>query len=186
MPGYTLVLFVHVVAAMILIGALSRLMLLERVGFQSQTPAELRAVQEKSERIAVAMKSLVPVLLVTGLYMAWSAWSLSASWVIAALLAFVYLAATGPALFGRRMRQAADLASVEGSITPEVRRLLHDPLLVTMGHIRIALFALLVFLMTNKPGLAGSIGATIAAVVLGAASGMRFSPARVTTEPSRG
>jgi len=184
MPWYTLVLFVHIVAAMILIGALSRLMLLEGVGFQSQTPAELRAVQEKSERLGGAMKSLVPVLLASGLYMAWAAWSLRASWVIAALLAFVYLAATGPAVFGRRMRLAADLAAVEGSITPEVRRLLHDPFLVTMGHIRIALFALLVFLMTNKPGLVGSIGATIAAVVLGAASGMRFAPARVTADAS--
>jgi len=184
MPWYTLVLFVHIVAAMILIGALSRLMLLEGVGFQSQTPAELRAVQEKSERLGGAMKSLVPVLLASGLYMAWAAWSLRASWVIAALLAFVYLAATGPAVFGRRMRLAADLAAAEGSITPEVRRLLHDPFLVTMGHIRIALFALLVFLMTNKPGLVGSIGATIAAVVLGAASGMRFAPARVTADAS--
>ena len=184
MPWYTLVLFVHIISAMILIGALSRLMLLEGVALQSQTPAELRLVQEKSERTGRAMKSLVPVLLASGLYMAWSAWSLSASWVIAALLAFVYLAATGPAVFGRRMRLATDLAASEGAITPAVKRLLHDPLLVTMGHIRIALFALLVFLMTNKPGLAGSIGATIAAVVLGAASGVRFSSVRVATDPS--
>lgn len=186
MPWYTLVLFVHVVAAMIIIGALSRLMLLEGIGLQSQTPAELRAVQEKSERLGGVMKSLVPVLLASGLYMAWAAWSLRASWVIVALLAVVFLATTGPAVFGRRMRLAADLAEAEGSITPEVRRLLHDPFLVTMGHVRTALFALLVFLMTNKPGLAGSIAATIAAVVLGAATGMRFSPARATTEPSRG
>ena len=184
MPWYTLVLFVHIVAAMILVGALSRMMLLEGVALQSQTPGELRVVQVKSERLAGVMKTLVPVLLVSGLYMAWSAWSLRASWVIAALVAFVYLAATGPAVFGRRMRLATDLAAAEGAITPEVRRLLHDPLLVTMGHIRIALFALLVFLMTNKPGLAGSVGATIAAVVLGAASGVRFSPARVAADPS--
>jgi hypothetical protein len=181
---YSIVLFVHVLAAMVVVSAISLLMTGEVMAQRAQSPSELRSIGERELRIASVLKALVPVLAATGLYMAWAAWGLRAPWVILALLTLIYLAVSGPLVFGRRMQRAIDLAEAASAITPAVRGTLDDPMFTVAKHTRVALLIMLIFLMTVKPGLAGTLGALAAAVVLGTASarlrsGARLDPASV-------
>jgi hypothetical protein len=72
----------------------------------------------------------------------------------------------------RRMRKATGAATSAGAITPAVRQMLNDPVLATMGRQRVALLALLPFLMTTKPGWAVTLAAFVIAITLGALSGV--------------
>jgi len=186
---YSIVLFLHVLAAMGVAAAIALLMHGEVMAQRAQSPAELRSVMEKELRTASALKALVPVLAVTGLYMAWAAWSLSAPWVILAFLTLVYLTVSGPLLFGRRMQRAVDTAAAAGSITPAVRDILEHPSFTVLEHTRVALLVMLIFLMTVKPGLVGTLAALAAALVLGTVSarmrsGVRIDPASVAAPES--
>jgi hypothetical protein len=179
MQPYSIILFVHVLAAMGLVAALSLLILGEATARRAQSPAELLSIGEKELRVASALKALVPVLAVTGLYMAWAAWSMRSPWVVTAFLTTAYLTISGPLVFGRRMQMAMDAATAAGSITPAVRALLDDPTFTMLKRIRIALVILIVFLMTAKPGLVGTLAALAAAVVLGAVSARMKSGVRI-------
>lgn len=179
---YSITLFIHVLAAMGVAAAISLLMLGEVMAQRAQSPAELRSIHDKELRCASALKALVPVLAATGLYMAWAAWSLRAPWVIVGLLTLIYLAVSGPLLFGRRMQRAVDAATAAGSITPTVRAILEDPMFTLLKHTRVALFVMLIFLMTVKPGLVGTVVALAAALVLGAASARLRSGVRIEAE----
>ena len=167
---YSLLLFIHVTAAMGVISAISLLIVGEVAAQRAKSPAELRSIGEKELRIASVLKALVPVLAATGLYMAWASWGLRAPWVILALLTLIYLAVSGPLVFGRRMQKAIDLAEAAGSITAAARGILEDPMFRVLKHTRVALLVMLVFLMTVKPGLVGTLAALAAAVALGATS----------------
>jgi hypothetical protein len=176
---YSAILFLHVLAAMGVAAAVSQLIHGEIMAQSAHTPAELQSIGTRELRTASALKALVPVLAATGLYMAWAAWSLRAPWVILALLTLAYLAISGPLIFGRRMQRAIDVAQAAGSITPAVRDILHDPMFTMLKHTRVALLVMLIFLMTVKPGLAGTLAGLTAAVVLGAASARMRSNARI-------
>jgi hypothetical protein len=176
---YSIILFIHVLAAMGVAAAISLLIYGEVMAQKAQSPAELRSVAEKEARTAIALKALVPVLALTGLYMAWAAWSLIAAWVILALVTLAYLAISGPLLFGRRMQRAVDAAAAAGSITPEVRDILDNPMFTVMKDTRIALLVMLIYLMTVKPGLVGTLAALVAALVLGVASARMRSGVRI-------
>lgn len=175
---YSILLFAHVLGAMGVVAAISLLMLWEVMAQRAQTTAELQSIGEKQLRCASVLKALVPVLAGTGLYMAWAAWSLRAPWVIAALLTLIYLAVSGPLQFGRRMQRAIDVANEAGSITPAVGEILDDPTFMILKHTRVALLVMLVFLMTVKPGIVGTVCAVAAAIVLGIASARMRSGVR--------
>ena len=179
--------FSRLKAAMGVAAAISLLIYGEVMAQKAQSPAELRSVAEKEARTASALKALVPVLALTGLYMAWAAWSLLAPWVIRALATRAYLALSGPLLFGRRTQRAVDAATAAGSITPAVRDMLDNPMFTVLKDTRIALLVMLIYLMTVKPGLVGTLAALAAALVLGAVSarmrtGMRIDSASVAPE----
>ena len=172
MELYTVVLFAHIVSGMGMAACLATLVVAEGAARRAQSARELSEIGASNERIATVMKSLALMLFVSGLYMAHARWSFVAPWVIAAVMVFVYLASTGPLVFGRRMRKAVRVAATAGAITPKVRHLLNDPVIEMMGRIRVAFLALLVFLMTAKPGLAVTLAALACAVSLGAVSGI--------------
>jgi uncharacterized membrane protein len=178
MELYTVVLFVHIVSGMGMAACLATLIVAEGSARRARTPRELSEIGASDERVASFMKSLALVLLLSGLYMAYARWSVVAPWVVAALIVFVYLASSGPLVFGRRMRMAVQAATTAGAITREVRQMLNDPVIEMMGRVRVTLLALLVFLMTTKPGLTGTLVALACAVSLGVLSGIVRRPER--------
>lgn len=177
MELYSVILFFHIVSGMGMAASVTTLMVAEGTARRARTARELAEIGASDERVANVMKSLALLLAFTGLYMAHSHWSLLAPWVVASALVFAYLATSGPLVFGRRMRGAVKAAATAGAITPEVRRMLNDPTLVMMGRMRVALLATMVFLMTTKPGLVGTLVTVSTAVTLGVLSGVVLRPA---------
>lgn len=172
MELYSVILYAHIICAMGVAAGVAILMVQEAAARKARTPGELRTILELDERVAFSIKAMALVLVTSGLYMAHVLGSIGAPWLIAALIVFVYLASTGPLVFGRRMRNATAAATSAGAITPEVRRMLHDPVLATMGRLRVTLLALLPFLMATKPGWAVTLAAFVTALALGALSGV--------------
>lgn len=185
MELYSAILYAHIVCAMGMAAAVAILMVQEAAARKASTPGELRTILERDERTASFMKAMALVLVASGLYMAHALGSIGAPWVTAALIVFVYLASTGPLVFGRRMRNATEAATSAGAITPAVRQMLNDPVIATMARQRVALLGLLPFLMTTKPGWAVTLAAFVTAPALGALSGVLLpQKSREATEAS--
>jgi hypothetical protein len=182
MELYSVILFLHIVSGMGMAAALATMITYEVRGRGAKTPGELRSVYDTQLRMSMRMKMLALVLGTSGLYMAHAHWSIASAWVIEAIVIFVYLLSTGPLVFGRRMHAAVEAAERAGMIDAEVHTILDDPILATLGRLRVALLALLVFLMTIKPGVAGALAALATAIAVGVTSGavakreMRESP----------
>lgn len=171
MELYSMILFVHVVSGMGMAAALATMITYEVRARGAKTLNELRSVYDAELRMSARMKMLAFLLGTTGLYMARARWSIASAWVIEAIVIFVYLLSSGPLVFGRHMRAAVDAAERAGTITSEVQAILGDRFLATLGRLRVALLALLVFLMTTKPGVAGALAALATALVVAVASG---------------
>jgi hypothetical protein len=172
MELYSVILYAHIVCAMGMAAGIAILMVGEGAARRASTPGELRTILERDERTASFVKAMALVLVTSGLFMAHTLGRIGAPWVIASLIVFVYLASTGPLVFGRRMRNATAAAASAGAITPAVRQMLNDPVLAMMGRQRVALLALLPFLMTTKPGWGVTLAAFVTALALGALSGV--------------
>jgi hypothetical protein len=59
-----------------------------------------------------------------------------------------------------------------GSVSPNLNQLVHDPILTISIHTRVAITLGIVFLMTVKPGLVGSLLTMVVATVLGFTSAL--------------
>ncbi|HZD58699.1 MAG TPA: hypothetical protein VE136_18350 [Anaerolineales bacterium] len=166
---YTIALFLHIVGALGLFVALgvewaSRLYLRRAATFE-QAREWLSTVN--------AQRRLYPIswlaILIPGFYMAATAWR-ATEWIPTALGAVVLLVVLGAAITGRRMGTIGQSVAAEsGPISSTLRQRLDDPLLWASLRIRTAIALGIVFLMTVKPDLLGSLLTIGVAVVLGLA-----------------
>ena len=126
----------------------------------------------------------VLLILVTGFYMAITAWSLQAGWIAVALISLILTVPSGAALIEPRRRAIARLAQEEpdGPLPQALEQRTHDPVLLTALQTVAALLLGIVFLMTTKPALIGSLIVMAVALVLGLASGALVSRATHTQE----
>jgi hypothetical protein len=120
-------------------------------------------------RVATSLRPLgfvsMVTLLVSGIYMAVTVWG-HIPWGIVALGTILLLAVLTVAVSMRRMRAIErTVAGASGPVSPALHRLLHDPLLHLAIQSRVALALGIVFLMTAKPDLNGSL-LTIGVVAL--------------------
>ena len=132
----------------------------------------------------VGMASML-LLLASGFFMMAVA-QLGGAWMIVAFWSLVLLAVLAAALSFRRMAAIGRaVASETGLISPAVDQLLHHPLLWIAIQTRVAIALGIVFLMTAKPDLGGSLLATGIATALGLASALPgLSRRRSQAEPS--
>jgi len=176
MPAiYNLVLFLHVS---------SDIGLFVGIGAQLLTLAALRRVKntEQARTLIGLIKMSEPLsiisgllLLATGLYLALRHWSLQNGWIAVSLGSLVVVM---PLLIrgvvDPRMRVIKTMVKeAQDSPLPEsLYRRIHDPVLGA-GVQTLAAFVLgIVFLMTTKPALVGSITVIAFALVLGVLSGL--------------
>jgi hypothetical protein len=171
MNGYSIALFLHVISALGFFVALglewTSLRHLQRATTTDQVREWLRVPTETGRLGMIAMLTL----LVAGFYMMAITWH-RAAWILVTLAAIVVML---PAIVISRRRMAAieRTASTErGSISPAFSHLLHDPLLAFSIQSRVAISLGIVFLMTVKPGLGGSLITIVVAIVLGLASAL--------------
>ena len=115
-------------------------------------------------------------LLVSGLYMAVTAWG-HQWWAAVGLLGMLTLPAIGRALDGGRSRAVAEEAARErGPLSAALRLRLREPRLWISIQLRTAIALGVVFLMSVKPGLAGSVATVGVAAVAGLAAGAVARP----------
>lgn len=176
---YSIALFLHIVGALGLFVALG----LEWASLSYLRRAE--TVEQAREWLSMlnVQRRIYPIswlaILIPGFYMAAIAWRATA-WIPTALGAVVLLAVLGAALTGRRMVPIGQSVATEsGSISSPLRQRLDDPLLWASLRIRTAIALGIVFLMSVKPELIGSLLTIGVAVILGLAFRL---PARGRTD----
>ena len=182
MSIYTIVLFLHISGAIgyfISIGTwLFGFSALRRV----QRVEQVRALTDLAGRVGPLFGISVLLILVTGLYMAITAWGFQTGWIPVGLISLVLIAPLGTALIEPRRRAIARLAgeAPDGPLPESLERRIYDPILWTALQTVAVLLLGIVFLMTTKPALTGSLIVMAVALVLGLASGLLVSRATRT------
>jgi hypothetical protein len=185
MSIYTVVLFLHVSGAIgyfIGIGAwLFGLAGLRRAQRVEQVRSLTNLIGMTGPLFAIS----ILFILAAGLYMAITAWSLQTGWIAVALISLVLIAPLGTAIIEPRRRAISRLANEapDGSLPETLKQRIHDPVLGTALQTLAALLFGIVFLMTTKPSLPGSLIVMAVALALGLASGLFiFRPARTEVQ----
>ncbi len=179
MSIYTIVLFLHVSGAIgyfISTGTwLFGLSALRRARRVEQVRALTNLVGRSGPLFGIS----VLLILATGLYMALTAWGLRTGWIDVALISLILIAPLGTAFIEPRRRAIDRLAreAPDGPLSQALEQRTHDPVLLTALQTLAALLLGIVFLMTTKPSLTGSLIVMAVALVLGLASGLLVSRA---------
>jgi hypothetical protein len=172
MNTYSIALFLHIVGALGFFIALG----LEWVGLRqirnATTTEELRQGMRLSGSTRRLGTASMLTILVFGLFLAVEDWGWPA-WITVTLGVIVVLIALSVALTGPRMAAIGRaLATEKGPLSPSLQQLANQPLLWISIQTRVAIALGIVFLMTVKPGLGGSLLAIGAATVLGLAAAL--------------
>jgi len=169
MSIYTVVLFLHVSGAIgyfIGIGAwLFGLAGLRR----AQRVEQVRSLTNLIGMTGLLFAISILFILAAGLYMAITAWSLQTGWIAVALISLVLMAPLGTAIIEPSRRAISRLAkeAPDGPLPEKLRQRIHDPILGTALQTLAALLFGIVFLMTTKPSLPGSLIVMAVALALG-------------------
>ena len=155
MSIYTIVLFVHIIGAIgyfLSIG--SWLFIL--VGLRrAQRVEEVRALMYVNDLSGPFGDGSGLVLLIAGLYLALSVWSLLTSWILVALISLILILPTNAVLIGPRRRaliKQLEHSAPEGKISLVLSQHIYNPILWTTSQTTAVLLLGIVFLMTTKPG----------------------------------
>jgi hypothetical protein len=172
MTYYAIALFLHIVGALGFFAALG----LEWVSLlhlrRATTTEEVRQWRRISNGSAqFGMPSMV-LLLLSGVYMMVTVWG-AVAWIIVSLGAIALMAIPGVAISGRKITAIGQVVDIEhGPVSPALQQRMHDPLLWLAIQTRLALALGIVFLMTVKPALYGSLLTIGLATLLGIASAL--------------
>jgi len=160
MTLYSLALFVHIVGVLgLFIGIGLQWISVQRLS-QAQTVAQVRegtsliAIQEKLWPTASLL------ILLAGIYMTVTAWGWRTPWIDLSLAALIV--------------QVAAAEAPAGAFPPGLNRQITDPILQTAVQINAFTGLGVVFLMTTKPGLVGSLITLVVALLLGIGAGRVF------------
>ena len=172
MNDYSIALFLHIVGALGFFVALglewTSLRHLRRATTAEQVREWMRVPAEMGRVGMIAMVTL----LAAGLYMMATVWG-GVAWIMVTLGALVLLSVLAVALTRPRMAAIGRALTAEtGPVSPTLHHLLHHPLLWISIQTRVAIALGIVFLMTVKPDLIGSLLTIGVATILGLASAL--------------
>src|SRR5215472_11878890 len=181
MSIYTIVLFVHVIGAIgYFLGIGTSLLIL--VGLRRAHHVEqVRALIHLNNLSGPFGVGSAVVLLIAGLYLALSAWSLLTGWILVALISLLLIVPTSAALIAPRRSaivKQLERSAPDGALSLSLSQRLHDPVLLATLLTVAALLLGIVFLMTTKPALAGSLIVMAVALLLGLLSSLLVSQMR--------
>src|SRR5438093_6625452 len=182
---YSIVLFLHVSGAIgYFVGMGTWLFGLSALR-RAQRVEQVRTLTHLVGQLGPLFGISVLLILATGLYMAITAWGLLTGWILVGLISLILIAPLGTAFIEPRRRAIDRLAqeAPDGPLPQSLERSTHDPVLLTALQTVTILLLGIVFLMTNKPSLIGSLIVMAVALVLGLASGVLVS--RATHPPAQ-
>jgi hypothetical protein len=176
MSAYALALFVHVIGSGGMFTGFGAWFL----GLMALRRAErVEQVRTITTLLAVAHSvgaGSVALVIIPGLYMALTQWSLQTSWIAVSIVGVLLAAPIGSTLVERRVKALAAVAreTPDGALPSELAARVHDPALGTAMHTAALLVVGIVFLMTVKPPLLTSIITIVSAVALALLSSLPF------------
>jgi len=179
---YNIALFVHVLGVIALFVAVSLIVVAFMRMRRSSTANQAREWASIAQGAGKSIAFIAIVILAPALYMVAAAWNFTTPWVMTSFIAFVALAIIGATVNGRAIeRVAATTRSAElGAIPETLRAQLTAPQLWLLEGARLSLLVGIVFLMTVKPDLPGSLfalGVTLTlGLILGALAQRVFRP----------
>jgi hypothetical protein len=168
MSIYVIALFLHVSGTLgYFISAGARLMNVAALR-RAQRVEQVRLITTLGGWLGPVFGISLLVLLVAGFNMAAKAWSFRAGWIAVALVNLVPIAVSGALLMEPRRRAIASMAHAmpDGPISETLAARIHDPLLQAATRTLPVLLLGIVFLMTTKPTLGGSVIAMAVALLL--------------------
>ena len=185
MNTYSIALFLHIVGALGFFVALG----VEWISVRHLRGATTAEQVREWMHVAIGVRRLgmisMLLLLVSGFTMMAIA-QLSGAWMIVAFGSLVLLAVLAVTLSFQRMAAIGRAVAVEaGPMSLALHQLLHHPMLWIAIQTRVAIALGIVFLMTLKPALGGSLLALGIAIILGLASALPIPGRRqVQAEPN--
>ncbi len=169
MSVYQIVLFIHVAAAMatfVGVGALFFMILALR---KANTAGQVSILAPVYRLGGVVGVTGIVILGVAGLYLAWKTASLGAGWAQVAIGAFALLAPVGPLVVAPRIERIFHDVREAGDdpLPPGLIARLRDPVPKVAMHVIFGDLVGIVFVMTTKPSLIGSIVAILVFIAVG-------------------
>jgi hypothetical protein len=160
MSIYTIVLFVHIVGAIGYFLGIGMWLFILLGLRRAQRVEQVRALIHLNDLSGPFSGISALLLLAAGLYLALTAWSLLTGWILVALISLLLMVPTSAALIAPRRSaivKQLDREAPSAGISEALERHIDDPVLATVCTTVLTLLLGLVFLMTTKPNLAGSL-----------------------------
>lgn len=148
---YQLLLFVHIVSAVIWVGGAFAIQALAFLVSRSDDPMELPRLGRNLEIIGsrVFMPAAI-VLFVAGAWMTVLQWSFGNTWIAVSVGLFVLSALGGALYLGPHAKRAAALFDADGPSSAEARALIGR--LFVVSRLELVSFGIIIGLMVFKPG----------------------------------
>ena len=151
MSTYSVLLFIHIVCAVIWVGGAFALQLLaflvSRTGDQLELARLMRYFELIGSRVFVPVATL---LFVAGAAMTLQAWSFGKTWIAVSVALWVLSAVAGAVYLGPRAKRVGELFTAEGQSSEAGRALMNRLFLVS--RLELVSFAIIIALMVFKPG----------------------------------
>lgn len=175
MSGYSIVVFVHVLAAIVLVGSS---LFGPVLGLAIRRSARVESLREWAgyfQRVVKLTGPAAGVTLASGLYLGFAGSWWGSGWVEVSLGLFVLAGVGAIGVLdptAKRLVAAAEDAE-PGPVPPELDRVRHDRRTAVVESMMLSTDLAILFLMTNKPGLAGSLAVVGVAWTLGGVLAVR-------------
>jgi uncharacterized membrane protein len=169
MSLYTIMKFVHIAAAIVLVGSYLLAPVLHGAIRGAADVRALRALARLQHRVLTASGPAALLVLIAGVYMTLAGWSFADGWIIVSITLFVANGTLATAVVDphvKKLLAAADEAS-EGPLGQDLTDLVHDARVVGALRIVVGIDLAIIFLMVNKPGWGGSVAVAAAGLALG-------------------
>ena len=148
---YQLLLFVHIVCAVIWVGGAAYAQLLAFRVSRSPDPSDLPKLARNIEYIGTRVFLPASLLLfIAGVAMTLQAWSFGQAWIAVSVALWILSAVVGAVYLGPRVKRAAELFESEGPTSQGGRQLINRLFLVS--RLELIWFFVIIALMAFKPG----------------------------------
>lgn len=151
MSLYQVLLFMHIICAVIWVGGAFTIQVLAIVANRSTDPSDLPRVGRWAE--FVGLRVFVPasiVLFIAGAVMVLQAWNFGQLWVAVSVALWIASALSGALYLGPRAKKVSKLFEAEGPTSAAARSLMARVFLVS--RLELVSFTVIVALMVFKPG----------------------------------
>jgi hypothetical protein len=182
MSLYTIMLFVHVSAAVCLFVGMGIWVAGMAAIARATRVEQVRALADLVLMVRLLVPASALLVLIAGGMMTRIAWSFQTGWIAVTLGSLVIIGPIGTWVVDPKVRGIAILAHTlpDGPLSSSLAEGIHNRLLRLTLHTMTAMLFGIVFLMTTKPALTSAIGAMVVSGLLGLASSLPFVLARRT------